>query len=172
MKVKWIYDLKRWGEHGRCYLSTHCYPNLLVPLAPPNTTLTTYWAHSGSSKNTHKIVSYPYRLLGIMRYHLLFKIIQHLFIPEILICPSAWNVFLQISWVWLLLIIPASAQMSPLQGSLPWPSPLHKSSSIPSPYVELSSYTSSLSEINSCICFSIYVCSDPTLPTHTIMLAL
>ena len=53
-----------------------------------------------------------------MRYHLLVKIIQQPLIPEILVCPSAWNVFPQISWVWLLLIIASSAQMSAPQTSL------------------------------------------------------
>ena len=86
--IRWVNDWKHLNGTWQVLLKYSSYQNLLVPLALPNTTLTTYGVHSDSSKIMHKIVSYLHRLLVKMRYHLLLKFIRHRFIPEILVCLS------------------------------------------------------------------------------------
>lgn len=88
MKIRLVNDRKHLNGTWQVLLKYSCYQNLLVPLALPNTTLTTYGVHSDSSKIMHKIVSCLYRLLVKMRYHLLLRFIRHRFIPEILVCLS------------------------------------------------------------------------------------
>ena len=83
--MRWVNDWKHLNETQQVLLKYSCYQNLLVPFALSNTTLTTYGVHSDSSKITHKIVSYLYRLLVKIRYHLLLKFIWYRFIPEILV---------------------------------------------------------------------------------------
>ena len=149
MKIRWVNDQKHLNGTWQVLLKYLCYQNLLVPLALPSTTITTYGVHSDSSKITHKIVSYLCRLLVKMRYHLLLTFIQHTFISEILVCLSFCLECVSTDIMGL-----ASSHHSSLISNVSSP---EKSSltihfpqicSNPSPNV----FISSLSEMNSCIC--------------------